>query len=77
MVYFPHTANTCTILTMHIYTQSKDLISATSIHKINLIANLHLSYSLLIIIIINSKWEKWYFKTLDCLSICLEDIGGI
>ena len=43
MVYFPHTANTGTILTMHIYTQSKDLISATSIHKINLIANLHLS----------------------------------
>ena len=75
MVYFPGTANTGTILTMHIYTQSKDLISATSIHKINLIANLHLSYSL--IIIINSKWEKWYFKTLDCLSICLEDIGGI
>ena len=75
MVYFPSTANTGTILTMHIYTQSKDLIGATSIHKINLIANLHLSYSL--IIIINSKWEKWYFKTLDCLSICLEDIGGI
>lgn len=25
----------------------------------------------------NEKWEKWYFKTLDCLYICLEDIGGI